>query len=144
MSHQISINENVLDLSGSEPRLLGSRCRGCGNHTFPIQSGCVKCSGSDMETVKLGTRGELWAWTVQGFPPKSPPYLGEIDPQKFIPYGVGYVSLPEVKVEARLTESQPSRLVSGMTMVLTLVPLAKDEAGNEIMTFAFAPVGEKE
>ncbi len=138
---RISIDDAVLDISGGEPRLLGSRCRACGTHTFPVQSGCVRCSGDDMETVRLGTRGELWAWTVQAFPPKAPPYLGDTDRSTFEPYGVGYVQLPEVRVEARLTEARPEHLKNGMEMELALVPLATDDDGNEIVTFAFAPSG---
>ncbi len=95
-----------------------------------------------MERVPLGTRGVLWAWTIQNFPPKSPPYLGETSPQAFEPYGVGYVTLPEVRVEARLTESRPEQLESGMPMRLVTVPLNQDGEGNEIVTFAFAPVGD--
>ena len=139
---QISINEDVLDISGEVPRLLGGRCKDCGNHVFPMFSGCPKCTGTDMERVQLSTDGELWAWTVQGFPPKSPPYLGEIDPEKFQPYGVGYVTLPEVKVEARLTEAEPAKLQSGMAMSLTVVPLYTNDEGDEVVTFAFAPTGE--
>ena len=68
--------------------------------------------------------------------PKSP-YL----PPKggFEPYGVGYMELPgEVKVEARLTESDPSRLEIGMPMELVIVPFATD-GDEELLTFAFAP-----
>ena len=43
-------------------------------------------------------------------------------PEEFEPYGVGYVELPgEVRVEARLTESDPARLRIGMPMELTLI-----------------------
>ncbi len=139
MGRQISINEDVLEISDGQPRLLGGRCRDCGNHVFPMFSGCPKCAGTNMERVPLGTEGELWAWTVQGFPPKSPPYLGTTDPDSFEPYGVGYVSLPEVKVEARLTEAEPAKLKSGMAMKLTTVPLYQDEDGNDVLTFAFEP-----
>ena len=93
-----------------------------------------------METVPLSSRGTLWAWTVQGFPPKGPPYLGENDPEKFKPFGVGYIELPELKVEARLTEAEPAMLRDGMEMELTLEPLFTDDEGNEVVTFAFAPV----
>ena len=96
-----------------------------------------------MEPVSLGNRGTLWAWTIQGFPPKAPPYLGETDPSKFKPYGVGYVELPgEVKVEARLTESDPAMLKTGMEMELVLDPLTIDEDGNEVVTFAFSPINK--
>lgn len=93
-----------------------------------------------METTPLSTRGRLWAWTVQSFPPKAPPYLGNVDPETFEPFGVGYIELPEVKVEARLTEGRPEKLSNGMEMQLVSLPLFEDEDGNEVHTFAFAPV----
>jgi uncharacterized OB-fold protein len=109
---------------------------------FPTQSGCPKCTSAETEPVELSRRGTLWTWTVQGFPPKSPPYAGETDPAKFKPFGVGYVELPgEIKVEARLTEADPAKLKIGMEMELVIVPLATDDDGNEIVTFAFQPVG---
>ncbi len=134
------INDFVLDLSGDLPRLVGGRCKQCGNHTFPIAAGCPKCAGLAIERVLLGTRGTLWAWTIQGFPPKSPPYLGENDPKKFKPFGVGYVELPELIVEARLTESEPTKLHEGMGMELQLETLYTNEAGDPVVTFAFAPM----
>ena len=58
-----------------------------------------------------------------------------------MPFGVGYVELPgEVKVEARLTESDPDVLRHGMEMELVLVPFRTDDDGNEVVTFAFRPV----
>ena len=93
-----------------------------------------------MSDATLGTEGSLWAWTVQGFPSKAPPYLGETDPEKFRPYGVGYVDIKDqLKVEARLTESDSKVLKSGMPMRLTTVVIAQDEDGNDIHTFAFEP-----
>ncbi len=137
---QVSIRDDILELTDDGPRLIGSRCKQCGNHVFPRSSGCARCTGDEMERVTLATQGTLWAWTIQGFPPKAPPYLGEADPTKFQPYGVGYVELPgQVKVEARLTESDPTKLRTGLEMELTTVPLRKNEDGDEIVTFAFAP-----
>lgn len=78
---------------------------------------------------------------MQGFPPKAPPYAGDDNPKTFKAFGVGYVELPgQVKVEARLTEADPEKLKIGMEMEMVIIPLAKDEEGNEIVTFAFAPV----
>ena len=107
---------------------------------FPAQDGCPRCTGTDTDTVELEPRGTLWTWTVQGFPPKAPPYIGDVE--DFEPFGVGYVELPgQVKVEARLTESDPDKLEIGMDMELVTVPLATDDDGNDIVTFAFAPLG---
>ena len=119
------VTEGVFTWPADQPRLIGSRCRNCGNHMFPTQSGCPKCTANDTATVELEPRGTLWTWTVQGFPPKSPPYLGSDDPPTFQPFGVGYVELPgQVKVEARLTESDPDKLSIGMEMELVVVPLS--------------------
>ena len=66
---------------------------------------------------------------------------GQTDPEKFKPFGIGYVELPgETKVETRLTESDPTKLAEGMEMELTLEPVGKDEDGNDIVTYAFKPI----
>jgi uncharacterized OB-fold protein len=60
-----------------------------------------------------------------------------------VPFGVGYVELPgQVKVEARLTESDPEKLHIGMELEMVIIPLHVDESGQEVVTFAFAPVIE--
>jgi uncharacterized OB-fold protein len=87
----------------------------------------------------LPRRGRLWAWTTQEFPPPSPPYTGPAG-DAFVPFGVGYVELAdEVKVETRLTKADALRI--GMDMELVLVPFRTDDDGNEVVTFAFRPVG---
>jgi len=128
---------------GAEPRLIGSRCTECGIVTFPTQESCPRCGAVSMVEHLLARRGRLWAWTTQSFPPPAPPYLGA-GGQDFVPFGVGYVELGDVKVEARLTESDPGSLEHGMTMELVLVPFRTDDDGNEVVTFAFRPVDEKD
>lgn len=138
---QVPIAEGVFTWPSENPALIGSLCLDCGNHMFPVQDSCPRCSGHRTETVRLAQSGTLWTWTVQGFPPKAPPYAGDIDPETFRPFGVGYVELPgQLKVETRLTESDPDKLRIGMEMSLVIVPLSVDDEGNEIVTFAFAPV----
>ena len=46
----------------------------------------------------------------------------------------------QVKVEARLTEADPSKLRIGMEMELVVIPLNTDDDGNEVVTFGFAPI----
>jgi len=53
---------------------------------------------------------------------------------------MGLVQLGDVvKVEGRLTESDPARLAFGMEVELTFIPFYVDEDGSEVMTYAFAP-----
>jgi uncharacterized OB-fold protein len=78
----------------------------------------------------LPERGTLWTWTTQGFEPKSPPYVAD---REFVPFAVGYVEFPDcLRVEGRLTESDPARLRIGMPMRVVAV----DHAG--IASYAFA------
>jgi uncharacterized protein len=46
-----------------------------------------------------------------------------------------------VRVEGRLTENDPEKLKWGMDVELTMIPFATDGEGNEVVTFAFQPVG---
>jgi uncharacterized OB-fold protein len=77
------------------------------------------------------------------FPPKEPYASGET-PETFRPYGVGLVQLgDEVRVEGRLTESDPARLAFGMEVELVVVPFRVEEDGTEVVTYAFRPVGQE-
>jgi uncharacterized OB-fold protein len=144
MSTTVAVADGIFILRDGRPVLLGSRCTNCDNHMFPRQNGCPRCMSSEQDDVELATTGTLWSWTVQAFPPKAPPYLGPVG-DDFVPFGVGYVELPgEVRVEARLTEADPDRLEIGMPMELVVDTLGNDDDGNEIITYAFAPVREEQ
>jgi uncharacterized OB-fold protein len=94
-----------------------------------------------MAELPLPRRGTLVSWTTQEFPP-SFKYRGDPTGESFEPYGMGLVQLDDVvRVESRLTESDRERLDFGMEVELRIVPFYVDDDGNEIMTFAFAPVG---
>jgi uncharacterized OB-fold protein len=128
--------EGLFTIAGGLPRLIGSQCAECGAVAFPKQASCPKCTSQEVAERLLARRGTLWTWTIQCFPPKSPPYAGV--PDTFEPFGVGYVELPgEVRVEARLTEADPRRLRIGMPMELTLIP-----APGGGTTYAFQAVEE--
>jgi uncharacterized OB-fold protein len=136
---RVPVAEGVFTWPADEPRLIGSRCTACGIVTFPVQASCPRCPSTDMTEHLLARRGRLWAWTTQEFPPPSPPYAGPSG-AAFVPYGVGYVDLAgEVKVESRLTTTEGLRI--GMDVELVLVPFRTDDAGNEVVTFAFHPLG---
>jgi len=136
---QVPVAEGVFTWPSDDPQLIGSRCADCGMVTFPAQDSCPRCASTAMEKSLLARRGTLWAWTTQSFPP-PPPYSGPSG-KDFVPFGVGYVELPgEVKVESRLTESDPAVLANGMEVELVIVPFRTDDDGNEVVTFAFRPV----
>ena len=135
---QVPIQEGLFTWPSDNPQLIGRRENSTGRIYFPAIHHYV--SDDESEEVLLGTKGTLWTWTIQGFPPKTP-FKGPNDPETFVPYGVGYVELPgEIIVETRLTENDPEKLKIGMEMELVILPFIEDEDGNEVMTFAFKPV----
>jgi uncharacterized OB-fold protein len=124
-------------------QLIGSKCGACGATAFPVQDHCPKCSSSEMAELLLPRRGTLVAWTTQGFPPGAP-YAGPTG-DAFVPFGVGLVQLGSgddavIRVEGRLTENDPEKLQFGMDVELTMIPFTTDSDGNDVVTFAFAPL----
>jgi len=138
---QIAVDASLFDWPSKNPKLIGSKCLDCNEITFPAQDGCPKCSSASCENIELATRGTLWTWTSQGFLPKFP-YKGDETAETFKPYYLGYVELPgQVRVETRLQVDDASQLAIGMEMELAVVKFREDDAGNEVITFAFKPAG---
>ncbi len=133
------IDDQLFTNDADPPRLVGSRCGDCDAVVFPRQARCPRCSTGEMSDLVLSPRGTLWTFTTQDFEVKEP-YRGTAAGEPFVPFGLGYVELPEnVKVEALLTEHDPERLRIGMAMELVLVPVYRDPDGTEVRTFAFTP-----
>src|SRR6478736_6468159 len=136
---QKAIDPGISTWHDENPQLIGSACGACGATVFPRQSNCPRCSKADMSDALLPRRGTVVAWTTQGFPTGAP-YVGPAG-KDFAPFGVGLVQLGDVvRVEGRLTERDPEKLTFGMEVELTMLPLATNESGDEIITFAFQPV----
>lgn len=139
---QVEIAPSLFTWPAEQPQLIGSRCDSCAALTFPVQSHCPSCGGTTSEH-HLPRTGTLHTWTTQEFPPVAPPYLAPVG-KEFQPYGIGWVDLQgEIMVEARLTEADPAKLRFDMPVELVVIPFATDADGNEVMTYAFAPVTEQ-
>ena len=80
--------------------------------TFPAWSSCPRW-GRPRSRSTCCPGAAPWSFTTQDFPPKEPYASGETN-ETFVPYGIGMVQLGnEVRVEARLTESDPEKLAIG-------------------------------
>ena len=136
---QVPIQDGLFTWPSPAPQLIGGRCTECGQFHFPVQANCPHCAALSVDATPLSRRGTLWTWTLQTFAPPVPPYRGPVD--DFVPFGVGYIELPEgLRVQGRLTVNDPAQLAIGMAMELTLAPFGLDEAGREVLIYAFAPV----
>lgn len=140
---QRPIAEDLFTWPSDEPRLIGGKCGECGVVTFPRSSGCPRCGAPNPASAELSRRGTLWTFTTQQFEVKEP-YIGTGPNGEFEPFALGYVELEEnVKVETRLTESDPEKLQIGMDVELVIVPAYKDPDGTQVLTFAFAPSADR-
>ncbi len=120
--------------SDGSPRLVGGRCRACGENHFPCLPTCPYCSHDEVEEVQLSDHGTLWSFTSVLRAP--PGYRGSV------PYGFGVVELPEgLRVVTRLTEAHPDRLAIGQELRLVLDDVGTDENDRVVQTYAFAPAG---
>ena len=132
------VAENLFAWQDGRPRLIGSACRACATLAFPQQQSCPRCCGEDVAAVLLPAEGTLWSWTVQRFPPKSPPYAGA--EAEFRPFAVGYVALDGgIAVQGRLTgAATPDGYRIGMPMRLVIEPFPRSD-GTTVAAYAFAP-----
>ena len=147
MAEQVLVADGVFTWPADAPQLIGSHFPESGVTVFPRAEACPRTASRVVEDVLLPRRGTLWSWTIQGFPPKNPPYIGTESPKDFVPYGVGYVQLRtddhrgDVIVESRLTVNDPALLQIGMELELVVIPFAVDADGREVLTYAFTPIG---
>jgi uncharacterized OB-fold protein len=139
MSSQVAFAPDVFTWPSDEPQLIGGRCTRCAAVAFPTPPSCARCGSTEVERHLLPRRGTLWTFTTQEFLPKEP-YASAETMETFKPYGVGLVQLgEEVRVEGRLTESDPDKLRIGREVELVVVPFRVDDDGTEVLTYAFEP-----
>lgn len=121
---------------GEAPRLLGSRCRACGEHFFPRRVVCARCLAEELDPALLGPHGTLYTWTWVHVP-----LFGSLRADEGVAsgYGVGQVDLPEgPRVQAVLAGNRGSLRI-GMPMRLELETLRRNAAGDEVVIFRFGP-----
>lgn len=124
-----------------KPRLIGNRCKSCGDFFFPKVTSCrnPNCRSDELEEALLSTRGTLWSFTTNFYQP-PPPY---VSPDPFVPYTVAVVDLPQEKlmVAGQVVKGfDPERLKVGMGMELVLENLYADDQGVEHVIWKWKPI----
>jgi uncharacterized OB-fold protein len=117
------------------PRLLGSRCRACGEHFFPRREICAKCLNQGTDDVELSPRGTLYTWTYVYFPMFNSKRADTGG------YGVGQVDLPEGPRIQAVLSGGPGDFQIGMPMELELEVLRENPKGQDVVIHRFRPVG---
>lgn len=115
-------------------RLLGTRCRQCGETTLGTSSLCPNCGGHELESRPLSPRGTLWTYTVARHKPPGD-YRG---PDPFVPFALGLVELPEgLRVLAPIA-GDPGQLRIGMPVAFRAFVRSAAEA-PAVVSFEFVP-----
>lgn len=126
-----------LFVDAPEPRLVGSRCRGCGVVYFPQSPNCrnPSCSAKQPERVLLASAGNLLSFTIQRY---RPPDIFRMD--HWAPYAIGLVDLGDgVRVMGMLTGIAFDDIRIGMPLVLVIETLFVDAIRGSVTTYKFAP-----
>jgi uncharacterized protein len=83
-------------------RLVGTRCRSCGSHSWPGRAICHRCGSADGEHAALSPEGSVVTYTTVHVPRPGlePPYvLGQVD----LPEGVlVFAHLRNLAADARV------------------------------------------
>lgn len=119
------------------PRLLGSRCRACGEHFFPRRAVCARCLHVGTDPVLLGPAGSLYTWTWVHLPLFGSKRAADGDGERG--HGVGQVDLPEGPRVQAVLSGGPDDFEIGMAMELGLETLRENEAGEEVVMYRFLP-----
>ena len=116
-------------------RLRGCRCNNCGAVFIGSRLACENCTSTDITETILGDRGTLYSYTVvRHRPPLG--YRGPDDP--YVPFAEGLVELADgIRVFTKLSGVDIEAVQIGETYRLEVRPLYTDEAGTEVMEFAF-------
>jgi uncharacterized OB-fold protein len=89
----------------TEEKLMGSRCRACGERYVPPRPLCVRCFSSDLEWVEVKGTGRLVAFTCIAI---APPFMMLQGYGRKRPYISAVVALDEGgRVDARLEKIDP-------------------------------------
>lgn len=138
---QVPIREGMMRLplsSDGKSSLIGCRCHNCGERFFVMRDMCENCQSQDLEEITLSDKGKLYAFSIMYYP-APPPYK---PPDPFVPYGVGWVELPEgLVIYSLLTENDPTKLKVGMPLELTFSVFNQDKDGNDVIVPMFKPAG---
>lgn len=127
LKDRVMLREGLIGESGN---LLASKCKNCGQIFFPQRDRCLECNHTGLETIKLGTNGILYTFTIVQMPTEhfSPPYA------------IGWVECPEkVRVFGQIRGYVNKPLKIGMPMKIITDVLWQEE-DKDIIAYKFEPL----
>ncbi|HJP66507.1 MAG TPA: Zn-ribbon domain-containing OB-fold protein [Actinomycetota bacterium] len=131
--------EGWFTMDPDRPRLLGTRCEACGSVFFPketLRCRNPRCGAPDLTEVELSSRGTVWSYTVNHYPPPPPAVTSPDDG----PYAIAAVELEEgLVVLGQVPRGSEAGLALGSSMELVLHTLYEDDDA-EYLIWKWRPV----
>ena len=127
--------EGWFTLDEKAPRLLGTRCKACGNYFFPKETSYCRnpgCASTEFEEVQLSSRGKLWSYTNNCYAPPAQYVVKE----PFQPYALAAVELERdgmVVLGQVVAGVGIEQLKAGMEMQLVLDTLFEDAEARHLV-----------
>ena len=134
--------EGLFTMDPSEPRLLGTRCHGCGTYFFPAEQTFCRnpaCDQTDFEEVALSRTGKVWSYTSANYKPPAP----FVAKEPFEPFAIAAVELEKegITILGQVADGiGVDALATGMPMELVLRELYQDDE-HVYFTWNWKPVG---
>jgi uncharacterized OB-fold protein len=129
--------QNYLEFIQSK-KLMGTRCKNCGELYIPVRKLCTKCNAANMEWVEMSGKGELSAFTSITV---GTPYFIEKGYDRNKPYCFSVIKLAEgPMVSAQLVgidESKPEKINIGMPVKVKF--LESEVKGETKIDLGFEP-----
>lgn len=123
----------IPDDPAQPPRLIGTRCRACGECFYPKRPICAKCLAEGCEETTFSPHGTLYTYTYVHFP------LFNSQRADHGGYGVGQIDLPEGPRVQAVLSGGPQDFRIGMAMELELETLRTNKEGQDVVIYRFRP-----
>lgn len=108
-----------------EGKLMGTRCKQCGERFFPPRAHCYKCLSKDMEWFEVSGQGSLMSFSTLQYAPTG--FTEDL------PYTIALVDYGDYKVFGRMDrEIPPEELSVGMK-----VKAKVSRTSNNQLTYVF-------
>lgn len=106
--------------------LIGAKCKSCLAVNLPRSLNCLKCGGTDFESIKLSGRGTIYSHTTitrGGSPPEFSMQQNLVGS-----YQVAVIELQEgPRIVAQLADCKPEELKIGLPVEATFRRIYEDE-----------------
>jgi uncharacterized OB-fold protein len=120
-------------------KLMGTRCKNCGELYIPVRKLCTKCSNANMEWIEMSGKGELAAFTSITV---GTPYFIEKGYDRKKPYCFSVIKLDEgPMVSAQLVgvdEAKPDTIKIGTPVKVKF--LETEVKGEQKVDLGFEPI----